>query len=204
MTPAGAVLEPLAARPLTGEPWRTWASGVTAARTVASVPLGVLALVERSVPLLVGAYAVYWLGDILDGWLARRLGQETRLGAVLDIVSDRASTAILVAALLVLQPDLWLALAVFLLQFLVVDCVVSLAFLCWGLVSPNQFHLVDRRVWQLNWSPAAKATNSAAVILAVAAGWPLLATAIALSQLAVKCWTANRIRCLLSRPSHDR
>ena len=41
------------------------------------------------------AYAVYWVGDIADGWAARRLGQETRAGAVLDIVSDRACTAVL-------------------------------------------------------------------------------------------------------------
>ena len=202
MTPRVAVLEPLGVRPLlASEPWRTWANGATVARTVAAVPLGVVALVERSVPLLVAAYVVYWFGDILDGWLARRLHQETRLGAVLDIVTDRASTAVLVAALLVVQPDLWLALTVFLLQFLVVDCVASLAFLCWGLVSPNHFHLVDRRVWQLNWSPAAKTTNSAAVILAVAAGWPVLATVIATAQLAVKCWTAYRIRCLLTQPT---
>jgi CDP-diacylglycerol--glycerol-3-phosphate 3-phosphatidyltransferase len=198
------VLEPQVARQLlASDSWRTWATVVTVARTVTAVPLGALALVERSAPLLVAAYAIYWLGDILDGWLARRLQQETRVGAVLDIISDRASTGILVAALLMLQPDLWLALAVFLLQFLVVDCVVSLSFLCWGLVSPNDFHLVDARVWQLNWSPAAKVTNSAAVILAVAAGWPLLAITIAAVQLAVKCWTAYRIKELLVQPSRS-
>jgi len=182
---------------LAAEPLWTWANAVTMVRTIAAMPLGVLALIERSLPLLLAAFAVYWLGDILDGWLARRLGQETRVGAVLDILSDRASTGVLVAALLVLQPELWLALTVFLVQFLVVDCVASMGFLCWGLVSPNYFHVVDRRVWLLNWSAAAKMSNSASVILAVGAGLPLLATGIAAAQLAVKCWTAYRISSLL-------
>ena len=54
--------------------------------------------------LLALAYAVYWVGDILDGWSARRLGQETRLGAVLDIVSDRACTSVLCVGLLAHLP----------------------------------------------------------------------------------------------------
>jgi len=197
-----AVLEPRAPRlPVTAEPLATWANAVTIIRTVAAVPLGVMAMVERSLTLLLVAYVVYWLGDILDGWLARRLAQETRLGAVLDIVSDRASSAALVAALLVLQPELWLALTVFLVQFLLVDSAASLAFLCWGLTSPNYFYVVDRPVWVLNWSPAAKMSNSAAVVLAVVGGWPVLATGIAVAQLAVKCWTAYRIRWLLTQTS---
>ena len=50
------------------------------------------------------AYAVYWVGDILDGWSARRLDQETRLGAVLDIVSDRACTSVLCVGLVAHLP----------------------------------------------------------------------------------------------------
>ncbi|MEK8107153.1 CDP-alcohol phosphatidyltransferase family protein [Micromonospora sp. M12] len=55
---------------------------ITAARTAASVGLAVAALTHRSVHLLVAAYLIYWIGDILDGVAARALGQETRTGAV--------------------------------------------------------------------------------------------------------------------------
>ena len=58
---------------------------------------------------------------------------------------------------------------VFLLSFMVLDTMLSLAFLCWPLVSPNDFHLVDHRVWRLNWSPLAKAANTAGVVVAIAA-----------------------------------
>ena len=60
--------------------------------------------------------------------------------------------------------------AVFLLSFMVLDTMLSLAFLCWPVLSPNYFHLVDRTVWRLNWSPLAKAANTAGVVGALALG----------------------------------
>ena len=36
-----------------------------------------------------GAFALAMLTDALDGWVARRLGQETRFGAFLDPVADK-------------------------------------------------------------------------------------------------------------------
>ena len=98
------------------------------------------------------AYVVYWIGDMADGWAARRLGQETRLGAVLDIVSDRACTSVLCVGLLTQLPAVLPLAVVFLLSFMVLDTMLSLSFLCWPLVSPNDFRRVDRRVWLLNWS----------------------------------------------------
>ena len=35
--------------------------------------------------------AVYWTGDVTDGFLARRLNQETLFGAQWDILADRIS-----------------------------------------------------------------------------------------------------------------
>ena len=166
---------------------------VTLVRTVGAVALGLVAVLESSPRLAAGAYAVYWIGDILDGWLARRLGQETRTGAVLDIVSDRACSAVLVCALVTINPSLWVALAIFLVQFMVVDCVLSLAFLRWPLLSPNHFGRVDEVIYRYNWSPPAKAVNTAGVVLAVAAGSAVLATAIAVAQLALKCWSVRRL-----------
>jgi CDP-diacylglycerol--glycerol-3-phosphate 3-phosphatidyltransferase len=151
----------------------TVANLVTVVRTVLAVALGAYALVERSGSLLLLAYGVYWLGDMLDGWSARRLAQQTRLGAVLDIV---------------------------LLQFMVVDCVLSLSFLCWSIDSPNDFHVVDRQVWRLNWSPVAKAVNTTGVVAAVATGSLELAVTVALGQLALKVWSSAAVLRLLERP----
>lgn len=180
-------------------PIRTVPNAITSVRTVVAVALGVAALRAGSLPLLVIAYASYWIGDILDGWTARRLGQQTRAGAVFDIVSDRACTAVLCLTLVTLVPAVAPVAVVFLLSFMVLDTMLSLAFLCWPLVSPNYFHLVDRRLWMVNWSPVAKAANTAGVIIAVACGQYWLAFAIALAVLAVKLWSAVAMVRLLDR-----
>ncbi len=169
---------------------------VTVVRTVAAVALGIAALLQRSPELLVVAYATYWIGDMLDGWSARRLGQETRIGAVLDILSDRACTAVLAGAFLVLQPDAAVPMAVFLLQFMVLDCVLSLAFLGWPIKGPNDFHLVDRLVYRLNWSPPAKALNTSAVVLAMLLGWVAVALIIGVGLCVLKAWSARRVLTL--------
>jgi phosphatidylglycerophosphate synthase len=169
---------------------------VTAVRTVAAVVLGIAALVARSPELLLAAYATYWVGDMLDGWSARRLGQETRIGAVLDIVSDRACMAVLAGAYLVLRPETALPMTVFLLQFMVLDCLLSLAFLGWPIKSPNDFHVVDRLVYRWNWSPPAKALNTSAVVLAMLAGWIALALTIGVALVLLKAWSAHRVLTL--------
>ena len=47
-----------------------------------------LFLAERHFALALGVYLVATLSDVADGWLARRLGQITRLGTVLDPMVD--------------------------------------------------------------------------------------------------------------------
>lgn len=178
---------------------RTVPNLITAVRTAVAVAVGVWALVAGSLTLLVVAYGCYWLGDILDGWSARRLRQETRIGAVFDIVSDRACTAVLCLTLVTLRPAVAVVAVVFLLSFMVLDTMLSLAFLCWPVDSPNYFHLVDRRVWALNWSPLAKAANTSGVIVAVACGQYLLALGVALTVVAVKLWSVAAVIRLLDR-----
>lgn len=174
----------------------SWPNAVTLTRTAVAVTIGMAAVVHTSATALLAAYTVYWVGDVLDGWLARRLRQETRLGAVLDIISDRACCAVLACGLVALQPALWPALAVFLLQFLLVDCILSLAFLRWPIDSPNDFHLVDPTIWRLNWSPPAKVVNTVAVVAAVAAGSVELALSVAVAQLTLKLWSARQVLAL--------
>jgi phosphatidylglycerophosphate synthase len=144
------------------------------------------ALTHHSVRLLVVAYLVYWVGDMLDGASARALGQRTRAGAVFDIVADRACTAACAAALVVLRPATALPITVFLVQFMVIDQMVSLMFLRWPLLSPNDFGAVHRGLYRWNWSPPAKALNTAAVVILSIFTPALVATAAALGVAAVK------------------
>src|SRR3712207_6014048 len=104
----------------------TAATGVTAVRTVAAVVLAGVAAQQHSLGWLVGSLVVYWVGDVLDGWVARRLGCETRIGAVLDILSDRLCAACFYGGLLWLDPSLAPAVLLYLGQFMVLDCLLSL------------------------------------------------------------------------------
>lgn len=172
---------------------RTAANVITLARTVVSVPLSLVALHQSSWGLLAAAYAVYWIGDILDGWTARRLNQETVVGAVLDIVCDRACTTVAAVTFVHLAPAAALPLAVFLLQFCVLDMMLSLAFVPLGVKSPNYFYRVDREIYRLNWSPIAKALNTSLVVLAAVAGQYEVATLIAMALLIVKAVSLRRL-----------
>jgi CDP-diacylglycerol--glycerol-3-phosphate 3-phosphatidyltransferase len=172
----------------------TSATYVTAVRTVASVVLAGMAVDARSLPLLVAGLAVYWVGDMLDGAVARLRGCETRIGAVLDILCDRFCAAAFYLGLAWLQPEMTLPILIYLAEFMVVDCFLSLAFLAWPLRSPNYFYVVDRPIWLWNWSKPAKAANSAifAVILLVT-GMPWVGVAIALALLVLKCVSLARL-----------
>jgi phosphatidylglycerophosphate synthase len=179
------------------EPWWNAPNVVSVARTVGSVAVGVWAVTARSLVLLVVAYGIYWVGDMLDGHLARRLGQETRSGAVLDIVCDRACSAICACCVLMLAPETWPAILPFLLSFLMVDTMLSLTFLLWDLESPNYFGNVDKRVWLLNWSPPAKALNTAGLVLALGLHAPGVGAVLVILVLLMKLWSFSRVRRLL-------
>lgn len=65
-------------------------------------------LISHPRPFL-ALYAASCLLDVADGHLARQLGQCSRFGAVLDMVTDRSTTAGLLAHLCLLWPT-WQAL----------------------------------------------------------------------------------------------
>jgi phosphatidylglycerophosphate synthase len=160
---------------------------ITAVRTIAAIVLAMLAVVGASPPLTLAAFLCYWVGDVLDGLAARLLDRETRFGAVLDILADRACCALCVAALVVVRPEMVLPLTIYLVHFMVVDCHLSLAFLRWPLVSPNYFHLVHRATYLWNWSPPAKAVNtSILVILVLATDSPVYATGFGIAVATIK------------------
>jgi CDP-diacylglycerol---glycerol-3-phosphate 3-phosphatidyltransferase len=165
----------------------TSANLVTAVRTVVAVGLAGLAAQRGSLGLLVAALAVYWVGDALDGFVARIRGCETRIGAVLDILCDRFCAASFYLGLVWLDGDLAVPVFLYLAEFMVLDCFLSLAFLAWPVRSPNYFYVVDRPLWLWNWSKPGKAVNSSLfAVLLLVTGWVWLGAVIAAGLLVLK------------------
>jgi CDP-diacylglycerol--glycerol-3-phosphate 3-phosphatidyltransferase len=172
----------------------TSATIITFVRTVISVALAAVAAQQGSLTLLVASLVVYWVGDSLDGFVARIRGCETRIGAVLDILCDRFCAASFYLGLVWLQPDLALPVFLYLAEFMVIDCFLSIAFLAWPVRSPNYFYVIDRPIWLWNWSKPAKAVNSslfAVLLLLTGAVW--LGVAIASALLVLKTVSLVRL-----------
>lgn len=175
----------------------TAATAITVLRTVSSAVLAFHAARVGSLPWLLWALAVYWIGDMADGACARHFDHETRFGAVLDIVCDRFNAGAFYLGLAWLQPDLAWPIALYVAEFMTVDTVNSLAFLAWPTRSPNYFYEVDRPVWLLNWSRPAKAANSAIfAVLLILTGNVWLGFLIAGAMWLVKLWTLRRIMAI--------
>ena len=172
----------------------TGATVITFVRAIASVVLAAMGAHQQSLTLLVVALGVYWVGDMLDGFYARVRDCETRIGAVLDIMCDRFNAAAFYIGLAWLQPDLSPAIFVYLAEFMVIDCFLSIAFLAWPIRSPNYFFVVDRTIWLWNWSKPAKAVNSALfAVLLLVTGWMWVGLVIATALLVLKCVSLRRL-----------
>ncbi|MCW2618631.1 MAG: hypothetical protein JWR28_1780 [Modestobacter sp.] len=140
------------------------ANVVTVIRTLGSLALMATAAVQHSWPWLLSAYLTYWVGDSADGNIARWRGQETRFGAVFDVVCDRINCISCALVLLMFVDAPW-PVAVFLFQFVVVDLPLTLLPMRWPVLSPNYFHLIDRQAYTLNWHVVAKVTNTTLLVL---------------------------------------
>lgn len=176
------------------ERWATTPNAVTLVRTLGTVVLWGMALVQADERLLLAALLCYWVGDIADGLVARLTGTETRTGAILDVLADRLCVCLVVVSYVTLHPAAAVPAGVFLLQFVVLDAYLTLAFRNWSLLSPNYFGLVDATIYRLNWSTPAKATNTGAVVLVVLlTGWMAAATVLAAAVFAVKLYSTARL-----------
>jgi CDP-diacylglycerol--glycerol-3-phosphate 3-phosphatidyltransferase len=172
----------------------TSATVVTAVRTVVAVVLAGVAAHQQSLELLVASLVVYWVGDMLDGFVARVRGCETRIGATLDILCDRFCAAAFYIGLMWWEPDFAPAVLVYLAEFMVVDCFLSLAFLAWPIRSPNYFYVVDRTLWLWNWSKPGKAVNSSLfAVLLLVTGWVWVGVAVATALLVLKTVSLVRL-----------
>jgi len=179
------------------ERFLTPATIITFIRTIATVVIIGFAL-NKGLPdndefwspalkLMTVALAVYWIGDMLDGQVARRMHHETRIGAVLDIMSDRMCAAAFYFGLAWLHPEFTIPVLLYLAEFMVIDCFLSIAFLAWKVRSPNYFYVIDPTIYRLNWSHPAKAVNSALfAVLMLVTQLPWLAGVIAGGLLVFK------------------
>ena len=172
----------------------TFANGVTMARTAGCLTAVTMSISTGEPWLLFAGLAIHCVGDMADGIVARRRDEETRAGAVLDIVCDRLCIAVYYLSYGHLQHDMLVPIALFLFQFMVLDAHLSLAFLNWPLRSLNYFYLVDRALYSWNWSTPGKALNSGALVLIMlTTRSPAACTALVLVIIAVKVVSLTRL-----------
>lgn len=174
--------------------WRTWPNLITLLRTLGAVACAMAGLATRQHWLLFTAYGVYAVGDILDGNAARLLGQETRDGALFDIISDRLCAIPIFLGWAATEPHTALAIGVWLVGFAGIDLALSLGFRAWNLRGVGGFAVIDPVLYRWNFSPLAKAANSS-VFIALIVVFPtsIPALGVALLVLALKSWSLRRL-----------
>lgn len=183
--------------PLASEPVRTWPNAVTLTRSVVGLALFAVAAMEHSMLWNLAGLAVYWSLDCLDGYLARALHQETRLGAQFDILADRFLIAFFYLNYLALHSEATVVIALYLFEFMMLDNYLSNQFMRWPILSPNYFYVIDRAIWRLNWSPPAKFFNSGLItilLLGTGSVWPVVPILAAL--YAIKLYSVVRLHRL--------
>lgn len=114
-----------------GRGWATIPNAVTLVRLAIVIPT-VLLIIDGSAPLLTMILLVlFGVSDWIDGFLARRLGQVSKVGEVLDPIADRVGVAAIVAAFVFAgEIPAWVAL-------LVAGVDVALA-VAYAIVKPSQ------------------------------------------------------------------
>lgn len=189
--------QPIVQPNVIAEDVRTWANLVTLIRCVVGLGLLAMAALEQSMAWNLAGLAVYWSLDVADGYLARRLHQETRFGAQFDILADRFLIAFFYLNYQAMHPGVSVVVALYLFEFMVIDHYLSSQFLRWELLSPNYFYTIDKRIWQLNWSPPGKFVNSGLItilLLGTGSVWAVLPVLVAL--YGVKLYSAVRMHRL--------
>lgn len=176
---------------------QTWANLVTLVRLVLGVAaFGVVFGGGRERWAYLGL-VIYWIGDLLDGLLARRRGEETVFGAEFDILADRLQVCLFYLAYLKFHPEKTLVALVFLFEFMVLDHFLSNQFARWRVRSPNYFYEVDRVTWAWLWSTPAKALNCGLVtLLVIGQPWPWIPLSVTLVLIGIRLRLAWRLLAL--------
>ena len=139
---------------------RITANLITVARVFACLAVFIIAFNNCDQSLNLLGLFIFWGLDVLDGYLARLLDQETIFGAQLDILADRLLIILFYMNFLSLEPSKFTLVAIFLFQFVFLDSYLSFQFLNWDIISSNYFFQVDSIIWQLNWPLPVKFMNS--------------------------------------------
>jgi CDP-diacylglycerol--glycerol-3-phosphate 3-phosphatidyltransferase len=171
---------------------------ITLIRFVGSLVFFMLAVTKMDLTYNYIGLVVHWIGDVLDGFWARTFKQETILGAEIDIIADRVGFLFFYVLYLVFKPELALPIALFVINFALIDFYLSYQFLKFGLISINHFYKVDKTVYKLNFSPIGKMANTVVVTLTlifVPQFW-LFATVFAFGLIIVKSYSITRLRRL--------
>jgi CDP-diacylglycerol--glycerol-3-phosphate 3-phosphatidyltransferase len=178
----------------------TWANLVTAIRIVAALALFAIGWETGLLRWSLYALVVYWVGDLLDGWLARTLNQETLLGAQFDILADRILVILFYVSYIAHRPAKTLTALAFLLEFAVLDTYLSNQFMRWPILSPNYFYVIDRETWKWLWSKPAKAFNCGLVtLLLIGLPWQWPALVVTLVLIGIRLKFAHRMLLLTAR-----
>lgn len=164
---------------------------LTFLRLVLSLTFFILAIINQSPTYNFIGLGIHWLGDVLDGFYARKFKQETILGAEIDIIADRVEILFFYVNFLYFHPSLFLPIAVYLINFAFIDFYLSYQFLKYDLISPLYFHKVDRKVYLLNFSHPGRFFNSTIVtlILIFLPQLQIAATIIAFGLIGVKSYS---------------
>ncbi|MBN1893973.1 CDP-alcohol phosphatidyltransferase family protein [bacterium] len=136
------------------------ANFITIIRLIVSLSFFALAVVRDNPTYNYIGFFFHWLVDFLDGLCARKLKQETILGAEMDIIVDRVEILFFFVNLFHFKPELVPAGTLYLIDYAFVDFYLSFQFNKYGIISPNYFNKVDRTIYFLNYSPVGKFCNS--------------------------------------------
>jgi CDP-diacylglycerol--glycerol-3-phosphate 3-phosphatidyltransferase len=96
---------------------------LTLLRLVLSLSFFILAIIKTSPTYNFIGLGIHWLGDVVDGFYARKFKQETIIGAEIDIIADRVETLFFYVNFLHFHPQLFLPAAIYILDFAFFDFV---------------------------------------------------------------------------------
>ena len=112
---------------------------------ILAAPVLLFLVLDTDVKLFKWLLTAAFFTDLVDGWLARRLHQVTRLGSVLDSVGDSLTIIVGTFGLIYLRPDLyysynWVIIAVIGLH------IIQLCLSLWRYGKPSSFHTYSAKV----------------------------------------------------------
>lgn len=154
-------------KPLDPNSFYSEANIITLIRLVSSLFFFMLAIIHKNPTYNYIGFVIHWLVDFLDGLYARKLNQETILGAEIDIIADRFEILFFYVIFLHFRPYLFLPAALYLINYAFIDFYLSYQFIKFDIISPNYFNKVDKTVYLLNYSPGGKFSNSSVVTLSL-------------------------------------